>query len=213
MWNLFASRPTELIDPAETLVGRPNPLPLVKTHAVLGNDMTAEPETGQSLVVVAMGCYWGAEKTFWKLDGVVTTAVGFAGGQTPNPTYRESCGGRTNHAESVRIVFDTTKISLKDVLTKFWESHDPTQVMRQGNDVGTEYRSAIFVRNEADLVVAVQTRDDYQQRLSAAGYGAIATEIRIEKAFYFAETEHQQYLHKNPNGYCGLGGTGVTCYS
>jgi peptide-methionine (S)-S-oxide reductase len=132
MWNLFASRPTELIDPAQTLVGRPNPLPLVKTHAVLGNDMTAEPETGQSLVVVAMGCYWGAEKTFWKLDGVVTTAVGFAGGQTPNPTYRESCGGQTNHAESVRIVFDTTKISLKDVLAKFWESHDPTQVMRQG---------------------------------------------------------------------------------
>ena len=159
----------------------------------------------------AMGCFWGAERTFWKLPGVYTTAVGYAAGSTPNPTYREVCTGMTGHAEAVLVVFDPTKISYDELLKVFWENHDPTQGMRQGNDVGTQYRSGIYYTSEEQRKAAEASRDAYQKQLSAAGYPKITTEILPAPAFYYAEDYHQQYLAKNPDGYCGLGGTGVTC--
>ena len=159
----------------------------------------------------AMGCFWGAERTFWKLPGVYTTAVGYAAGSTPNPTYREVCTGMTGHAEAVLVVFDPTKISYDELLKVFWENHDPTQGMRQGNDVGTQYRSGIYFFDEAQRRAAEHSRDEYQRQLDGAGYGRITTEILPAPEFYYAEDYHQQYLAKNPDGYCGLGGTGVSC--
>jgi peptide-methionine (S)-S-oxide reductase len=162
-------------------------------------------------VVFGMGCFWGAEKKFWQLPGVYSTQVGYAGGSTPNPTYREVCSGQTGHTEVVRVVFDPAKVSYEDLLRTFWENHDPTQGMRQGNDVGTQYRSAIYVTDEAQRAAAEASRDAYQAKLKDAGYGAVTTELAPAGPFYFAEDYHQQYLAKNPDGYCGLGGTGVSC--
>ena len=168
------------------------------------------PENCES-VILGLGCFWGAERKFWQLDGVWITAVGYAGGETLNPTYNEVCTGRTGHTEVVKVVFDPSKIKFENILKVFWESHDPTQGMRQGNDVGTQYRSAIYCVNQDQLDIAQQTAKDYQNALSSANYGAITTEIAVNEEFYFAEDYHQQYLHKNPTGYCGLGGTGVNC--
>jgi peptide-methionine (S)-S-oxide reductase len=161
--------------------------------------------------MIAMGCFWGAEKAFWKLPGVFSTQVGYAGGFTPNPTYEEVCSGRTGHAEVVRAIFDPAKISFEELLRTFWEGHDPTQGMRQGHDVGTQYRSAVYVYDEAQRKAAEETKAAYQGRLTEAGYGAITTEIALARDFFYAEDYHQQYLAKNPQGYCGLGGTGVSC--
>ena len=185
-------------------------MPLRDAHYVKGGRLDDSFE-GMSVAVFGMGCFWGAERKFWNLSGVVSTAVGYAGGLTPNPTYEEVCGGRTGHAEVVRIVFDPSVIALEALLTVFWESHDPTQGMRQGNDVGSQYRSAIYCSNDGQRDVAQRSLATYQHALEARGFGPITTEIALEVPFYFAEDYHQQYLAKNPNGYCGLGGTGVSC--
>jgi peptide-methionine (S)-S-oxide reductase len=166
---------------------------------------------GSQQIVFGMGCFWGAERLFWQTPGVITTAVGYAGGFTPNPTYEEVCSGRTGHTEAVLVVFDPEKVTLETLLKVFWEGHDPTQGMRQGNDMGTQYRSAIYVSDDAQLAAAKSSRDMFQERLSASGYGDITTEIAEAGPFYYAEPYHQQYLSKVPNGYCGLGGTGVSC--
>jgi peptide-methionine (S)-S-oxide reductase len=166
---------------------------------------------GMATAVLGMGCFWGAERVFWRTQGVWSTAVGYAGGFTPNPTYHEVCTGQTGHAEVVLVVFDPATLSYADLLRRFWEGHDPTQGMRQGNDVGTQYRSAIYLTDEAQRPVAERSRDAYQESLNRAGHGTITTEIAPLRAFYYAEDYHQQYLHKNPDGYCGLGGTGVSC--
>jgi peptide-methionine (S)-S-oxide reductase len=211
---------TTLVEPDQALSGRSvRPYVLTGTHAVLGTPIEAEPPAGMNEIVVGMGCFWGAERLFWRLDGVWTTAVGYAGGYTPHPTYEETCTARTGHTEAVRVVFDPAVVTLDQVLATFWEGHDPTQGMRQGNDVGSQYRSALYWTTDEQREAAERTRDAYAVRLSAAGYGEITTEIRPlspEAAdgagpFYYAEEYHQQYLHKNPNGYCGLGGTGVSC--
>jgi peptide-methionine (S)-S-oxide reductase len=196
---------------SEALPGRAEKLPVAARHAVLGTPM--EPPFGPDLSVAlfGMGCFWGAEKKFWQVPGVVSTQVGYAAGLTPNPSYREVCTGRTGHNEVVRVVFDPTKTSYETLLKVFWENHDPTQGMRQGNDVGTQYRSGIYVYDPAQHGAAEASRAAYQQMLSDAGFGEITTEIAPAPEFYYAEDYHQQYLHKNPDGYCGLGGTGVAC--
>lgn len=193
------------------LPGRPNPLPVAAAHAVLGTAMTPPFPDGTSHAVFGLGCFWGAERVFWRLDGVVSTAVGYAGGFTPNPTYEEVCSGRTGHTEAVLVVFDPTFITYEALLAAFWESHDPTQGYRQGNDVGTQYRSAVYAADDAQLAAALASRDRFQAVLSAAGFGAITTDIEPAGPFFYAEDYHQQYLHKVPNGYCGLGGTGLSC--
>jgi len=182
-------------------------------HTVLGTSLLPPFPEGTERAVFGMGCFWGAERKFWELDGVYTTAVGYAGGATPNPTYREVCSGRTGHAEVVLVVFDPKRVSYSDLLRTFWESHDPTQGMRQGNDVGTQYRSLIQTTTGEQRRAAEASREEYQRVLTKAGYGKITTEISDEKPFYYAEDYHQQYLAKNPGGYCGLGGTGVSCPS
>ena len=185
---------------------------LAREHVVLHTDMTAPPEEGHQEILVAMGCFWGAERVFWKLPGVITTAVGYAGGYTPYPTYEETCTGQTGHTEVVRVVYDLSAISTEAILKVFWESHDPTQVMRQGNDVGTQYRSAIYTTDERQREVVSSSRERYQRAFEEMGRsGPIATEIAHDKTLYYAEPYHQQYLHKNPNGYCGIRGTGVSC--
>jgi peptide-methionine (S)-S-oxide reductase len=194
----------------EALAGRPERMPVAAKHVVLGTPMEP-PFPGKELAMFAMGCFWGAERKFWQLQGVYSTAVGYAGGFTPNPTYREVCSGMTGHAEVVRVAFDPKIVSYEKLLKVFWENHDPTQGMRQGNDVGTQYRSAIYWYNEAQRKAAEASRDEYQRVLQKAGYGAITTELREAPEFYYAEDYHQQYLEKNPDGYCGLGGTGVSC--
>lgn len=197
---------------AETaLPGRDAPVEVADTHVVNGNPVTGPTPDGHQEIVVAMGCFWGAERLFWTRDGVFATSVGYAGGHTPNPTYQEVCTGMTGHTEVVRVVFDPACISLDDILKIFWEGHDPTQGMRQGNDVGTQYRSAIYASSPDQLAAAEASRDAYQAALTRAGRSIITTEIKDASAFYFAEDYHQQYLAKNPNGYCGLGGTGVSC--
>lgn len=197
--------------PEEALPGRPQPLPLHDSHFVHGRPLRVDT-TGLLTVEFGLGCFWGAERKFWTLPGVYTTAVGYAGGATPNPTYEEVCSGLTGHNEVVRVVYDPKQISFEQLLQVFWESHDPTQGMRQGNDVGTQYRSAILCHSEVQRDAALASREAYQQRLHAAGYPDITTEIVYPAPeFYFAEDYHQQYLAKNPNGYCGLGGTGVSC--
>ncbi len=180
-------------------------------HAVLGNPLTPPFPDGYQSAIVAMGCFWGAERVFWQAPGVYTTAVGYAGGFTPNPTYEEVCSGRTGHAEAVLVVFDPERTSYDEMLRLFWENHDPTQGMRQGNDVGTQYRSAIYWTADEQRALAESSRAAYAQRLQAAGYPEITTEVAHAGPFYYAEDYHQQYLHKNPFGYCGLGGTGVSC--
>ena len=202
---------TKMIDPARALPGRQEEMPVTNRHAVLGTPLKPPfPETTEQLVV-GMGCFWGAERVFWQAPGMYTTAVGYAGGYTPNPTYREVCSGSTGHTEVVLAVFDPDKIQLTEILRLFWENHDPTQGMRQGNDVGTQYRSAIYWNTEEQRAAAEASRDAYGERLRTAGYGEITTEIAQAEPFYYAEDYHQQYLHKNPGGYCGLGGTGVSC--
>ena len=194
----------------EALPGRTQRMPVPARHVVLGTPMEA-PFPGMETAMFGMGCFWGAERKFWNVKGVHSTAVGYAGGFTPNPTYHEVCSGRTGHAEVVRVIFDPRVVSYVELLKVFWENHDPTQGMRQGNDVGTQYRSAIYYYNEAQRRAAEASRDAYQKMLSAARHGAITTEILPAPEFYYAEEYHQQYLEKNPGGYCGLGGTGVTC--
>jgi peptide-methionine (S)-S-oxide reductase len=197
---------------AEALKGRAEKMTVPPAHHVLkGAPLVGPFPAAMQQAVFGMGCFWGAEKKFWQLPGVYTTAVGYAGGSTPNPTYREVCSGLTGHTEVVLVVFDPAKVSYDDLLKTFWENHDPTQGMRQGGDVGTQYRSAIYVFDEAQRAAAERSRDEYQRALSKAGYGAITTEIQPAPEFYYAEDYHQQYLSKNPDGYCGLGGTGVAC--
>jgi peptide-methionine (S)-S-oxide reductase len=196
---------------AEALPGRQEPMPVSERHAVLGTPLQPRFSDGMEQALFGLGCFWGAEKTFWQTPGVYTTAVGYAGGFTPNPTYEEVCSGQTGHAEAVLVVFDPAKVSYEELLRIFWEHHDPTQGMRQGNDVGTQYRSAIYTFTEAQRKSAEASRDAYQERLTAAGYGAITTEIADAPACYYAEDYHQQYLHKVPGGYCPDHGTGVSC--
>ena len=194
----------------QALPGRATKMPLTEGHHVFGTPLD-EAFPGTEVALFGMGCFWGAERKFWQLPGVVSTAVGYAGGFTPNPTYEEVCSGRTGHAEVVRVVFDPQEIGYDDLLRVFWESHDPTQGMRQGNDVGTQYRSAVYPFGDAQKAAALASRDAYQSRLREAGVGDVTTDVVAAPPFYFAETYHQQYLSKNPDGYCGLGGTGVAC--
>ena len=195
----------------KALTGRAGRMPVPETHHVNGARLEEPFPAGTQKALFGMGCFWGAEKTFWQLPGVYTTAVGYAGGYTPNPTYREVCSGQTGHAEVVLVVFDPSKISYETLLKTFWENHDPTQAMRQGNDVGTQYRSAIYYADDEQREAAERTREAYQAQLASRGFGAITTEIESAPEFYYAEDYHQQYLSKNPDGYCGLGGTGVSC--
>jgi len=196
---------------AEALPGRAQVMPTDEAHYVLGTPLKGPWPQGMEVAVFGMGCFWGVERVFWQLDGVYSTAAGYAGGITPNPTYEEVCTGRTGHTEVVQVVFDTAKTSYADLLKAFWENHDPTQGMRQGNDVGTQYRSAIYYQNEAQKTEAEASKAAYQQALSKAGRGEITTEILEAPEFYYAEGYHQGYLAKNPAGYCGIGGTGVVC--
>ncbi len=202
---------TAMVDAGSALKGREQEMQIADRHAVLGTPMRPPFPEGFETAIVAMGCFWGAEQVFWQAPGVYTTAVGYAGGFTSNPTYEEVCSGRTGHTEAVLVVFDPAVISYAEILRLFWENHDPTQGMRQGNDVGTQYRSAILWTSEAQRAVAESSRDSYAERLRGAGYPQITTEIAQAGPFYYAEDYHQQYLHKNPFGYCGLGGTGVSC--
>jgi len=195
----------------EALKGRAERMPVPASHDVLKTPLQGPFPAGLQQALFALGCFWGAERKFWETAGVYTTAAGYAGGYTPNPTYREVCSGMTGHAEVVLVVFDPKKISYDDLLKVFWESHDPTQGMRQGNDVGTQYRSAIYYFDDVQRAAAERSRDEYQRALEKSGYGRITTEILPAPEFYYAEDYHQQYLSKNPNGYCGLGGTGVSC--
>ena len=208
---LFASRKTRMPTPEEALPGRPDPLPVPDAHFVNGHPLRPPFPAGTETAQFGMGCFWGAERVFWQADGVYTTAVGYAGGFTPNPTYEEVCSGRTAHAEVVLVVFDPEVVSYDALLQRFWENHDPTQGMRQGNDVGTQYRSAVYWTSEAQRDAALRSRDAYAARLAAAGFADVTTEIAPAGSFYYAEGYHQQYLAKNPGGYCGLGGTGVSC--
>jgi peptide-methionine (S)-S-oxide reductase len=209
---LFLSRhKTTMPDAAVALPGRDTPMPVPDRHYVNGRTLKPPFPDHLEQVVLGLGCFWGAERIFWELPGVYTTAVGYAGGFTPNPTYEEVCSGRTGHTEVVLVVFDPQVVSFEEILRTFWEAHDPTQGMRQGNDVGTQYRSAIYVGSEDKRAAAQASRERYQQALGASGHGTITTEIAPAGPFYYAEDYHQQYLAKNPNGYCGIGGTGVSC--
>ncbi len=207
----FPKKSARMPRPEEALPGREAKMPVAERHAVLGTPLEGPFPEGTELAMFGLGCFWGAEKKLWQAPGVVSTAVGYAAGITKNPTYEEVCSGLTGHNEVVRVVFDPTKTSYEALLAVFWESHDPTQGMRQGNDVGTQYRSGIYVYDEAQRRAAERSKERYQARLAEAGYDAITTEILDAPPFYFAEDYHQQYLHKNPHGYCGLGGTGVSC--
>jgi peptide-methionine (S)-S-oxide reductase len=215
---MFGFKKAQMVDPANALPGRTDQtMPVPDAHFVNGNPLRGPWPAGYETTVVALGCFWGAERKFWQTDGVWSTAVGYAGGYTPNPAYEEVCSGLTGHTEVVLVVFDPAKVSYEELMRVFWESHDPTQGMRQGNDVGTQYRSAVYTMNDAQMATALATRDVYQAKLREAGYGDITTEIRPMNdlgergAFFYAEPYHQQYLAKNPNGYCGIGGTGVSC--
>ena len=195
----------------DALPGRDTPIAIAAKHHVLGGSLQADAFPGSETVWFGMGCFWGAERMFWRLPGVLSTAVGYAGGYTRNANYREVCSGMTGHTEAVEVVYDPGKISFEQLLRVFWENHDPTQGMRQGNDTGTQYRSAIYTSNDAQLHAAQASLASYQNELKRRGYGEISTEIALAGPFYFAEDEHQQYLSKHPDGYCGLGGTGVSC--
>lgn len=210
MWLLDTRKP-ELPSKQEALPGRAERMPVPERHFVTGARLVPPFPAGIELALFGMGCFWGAERAFWQAPGVQSTATGYAGGHTPNPTYREVCSGRTGHAEVVRVAFDPKLIRYQDLLRLFWEGHDPTQGMRQGNDVGTQYRSVLYCYDAAQQRAAEASRDAYQKALSTAGHGAITTEIGPAPEFYYAEEYHQQYLAKNPGGYCGHGGTGVAC--
>jgi peptide-methionine (S)-S-oxide reductase len=207
----FMKKLNKLLPAAQTLPGRSSPMAVPPKHFVNGHPLEAPFPAGMQQAVFGMGCFWGAEKLFWQLPGVYSTAVGYAGGGTKNPTYEEACSGLTNHAEVVLVVFDPKKISYEELLKVFWEGHDPTQGMRQGNDAGTQYRSTIYAYGDEQLKAARKSKEAFQQALSKKGFGVITTEIRPAPEFYYAEDYHQQYLGKNPAGYCGLGGTGVSC--
>ena len=209
--SLFSERKLRIPTPEEALPGRATPLRISGRHFVNGHAIVPPFPEGLEIADFGFGCFWGAERKFWEAPGVFATAVGYQGGATPNPTYEEVCSGRTGHTEAVRVVFDPKQTSYTELLRIFWESHDPTQGMRQGNDVGTQYRSAIYVHSAEQRRAADASRDAYQKKLAEARYGEITTEIREAPPFYYAEEYHQQYLAKNPNGYCGLGGTGVSC--
>ena len=208
---LFSKRKTSMPEPGDALAGREDKMPVPAAHEVLGNPLAPPYPKNMELAMFGLGCFWGAERIFWQNDGVFSTSVGYAAGATPNPTYEEVCSAGTGHNEVVRVVFDPAMITYERLLQLFWEGHNPTQGMRQGNDVGTQYRSGIYVYSDAQRQAAEVTRDAYQQMLSQKGLGEITTEILDAPEFYFAEPYHQQYLAKNPNGYCGLGGTGVSC--
>lgn len=204
-----------MIKPSEALPGRDQKMPIIATHLVNGESLEPPFPPGAQIAVFAEGCFWGVERIFWQISGVIVTAVGYAGGFTPNPTYEETCSGRTGHTESVLVVFDPTVVTYDDLLRVFWESHDPTQGMGQGNDIGTQYRSAIFTLDETQFAAAQASRVRYQSVLDNAGYGAITTEIKplgdFDTSWFYAEPYHQQYLKRNPDGYCGVAGTGVSC--
>jgi peptide-methionine (S)-S-oxide reductase len=205
------TKSANMISPDEALPGRDERMSVPSRHEVLGTPLEPPFPDGLEQAVFGLGCFWGAERVFWRAPGVYTTAVGYAGGFTPNPTYQEVCSGRTGHTEAVLVVFDPEQTSYEELLRLFWENHDPTQGMRQGNDRGTQYRSAVYWTSEAQRKAAEESRAMYKARLAAAGYGEITTELAESGPFYYAEPYHQQYLQKNPNGYCGLGGTGVAC--
>ena len=205
------TKPARMVTPEEALRGRAERMPVPERHEVLGTPLEPPFPAGLEQAVFGLGCFWGAERVFWQAPGVYTTAVGYAGGFTPNPTYQEVCSGQTGHAEVVLVVYEPGQTSYEEMLRLFWENHDPTQGMRQGNDVGTQYRSTVYWTSEAQRRAAEESLALYQARLAAAGYGEITTELAEAGPFYYAEDYHQQYLAKNPNGYCGLGGTGVTC--
>jgi peptide-methionine (S)-S-oxide reductase len=209
---LFTKK-AEMVTPEDALPGRETPMEVPERHDVLGTSLQPPFPEGLEQLVVGMGCFWGAERVFWQADGVYTTAVGYAGGYTPNPTYEEVCSGRTGHAEVVRVVFDPSRVSYEQLLKVFWEGHDPTQGLRQGNDVGSQYRSLILTHSDTQRATATSSLESYQRVLKSAGYGSITTEIVPAGEYFFAEDYHQQYLSdsKNPNGYCGVDGTGVTC--
>ena len=208
---LFHSK-MQMVTAEDALAGRTDQVMRVpEAHFVLGTPLTGPWPEGMATAVVGMGCFWGAERKFWQLDGVHSTAVGYAGGYTPNPTYEEVCSGRTGHTEVVLVVFDPAKVTLERVLQTFWENHDPTQGMRQGNDIGTQYRSAVYLTDPAQAAVVDTSRAAYDERLGHAGFGSITTEVAPLGEFFYAEPYHQQYLAKNPDGYCGIGGTGVSC--
>jgi peptide-methionine (S)-S-oxide reductase len=209
--SFFGRNKAAMPDASDALPGRDDEMPVPETHFVNGHPLRPPFPRGTEVAVFGLGCFWGAERIFWQTPGVYSTAVGYAGGFTPNPTYEEVCSGHTGHAEVVQVAFDPAIVSYETLLKKFWEGHDPTQGMRQGNDVGTQYRSAVYATTDAQLEAAKASRDMYQEQLHASGYGEITTEIREAPTFYYAEAYHQQYLAKNPNGYCGLGGTGVSC--
>jgi peptide-methionine (S)-S-oxide reductase len=211
--GIFGSPKSRMISPQDALPGRTTPMRVPGRHEVLGTTLRPPYPAGTEIAEFALGCFWGEERTFWRTPGVVSTSVGYEGGYTPNPTYEEVCSGRTGHAETVRVVFDPAKVSYETLLKVFWESHDPTQGMRQGNDAGSQYRSAIFTHSPAQQAAAEASRDAFQDKLTAAGYGKITTEIVPATEFYFAEDYHQQYLSdaKNPYGYCPDHGTGVSC--
>jgi len=211
MTMFFSVKKLALPSAEEALPGRARPMSVPARHFVNGRPLVPPFPDGLERAVFGMGCFWGAERAFWQIPGVFTTAVGYAGGLTPNPTYEEVCTGKTGHAEVVLAVFDPAAVTYEELLRVFWEGHDPTQGMRQGNDVGTQYRSAIFAHGEEQLRAAGASRDAFQKVLSGAGWGAITTEIRPAPPFFYAEEEHQQYLAKNPGGYCGHGGTGLSC--
>jgi peptide-methionine (S)-S-oxide reductase len=208
--RLFRDK-TRMIDPERALPGRENPVAVPGRHEVLMHPLAGPFPDGYERAIFGMGCFWGAERVFWQAPGVWTTAVGYAGGVTPNPTYEEVCSASTGHTEAVLVVFDPSATSYEEMLRLFWEGHDPTQFMRQGNDVGTQYRSAILTTSDAQKAAADASREAYQRELTSAGHGEITTEIDEAGPFYYAEDYHQQYLAKVPNGYCGLGGTGVSC--
>src|ERR1700754_453246 len=207
---LFGSK-TRMVAPEDALPGRPDPIPTASTHFVLDTPLKPPFPANLETAVFAMGCFWGAERVFWQADGVYTTAVGYVGGHTPNPTYEEACSGRTGHTEAVLVVYDPEKISYDELLKLFWENHDPTQGMRQGNDVGTQYRSAVYTTTPEQAAAYEASKTTFGERLRDAGYGAITTDSEELGEFYYAEDYHQQYLAKVPNGYCCLGGTGVSC--
>lgn len=205
------SAKSDMVSPDAALPGRAQPIPTADTHYVYGTPILADVPAGMAEAIFGMGCFWGVERMFWKLDGVQSTMVGYAGGYTPNPTYEEVCTGKTGHNEVVRVVYDPAVISYEQLLQVFWEGHDPTQGMQQGNDRGTQYRSGIYTFDAAQQAAAEASKEAFAPRLTQAGYGTITTEIIGAPIFYFAEEYHQQYLAKNPGGYCGIGGTGVTC--
>jgi peptide-methionine (S)-S-oxide reductase len=209
--SMFMHKKTAMPSPEDALPGRDQPMPVAATHFVNGHPIRPPFPANMAQVIFGLGCFWGAERKFWELDGVYTTAVGYSAGYTPNPSYQEVCSGQTGHNEVVLVVYDPAIVSFEELLRVFWEAHNPTQGMRQGNDVGTQYRSGIYTFDDEQQHQAEISRAQYQQQLADAGYGAITTEIKAAGDFYYAEDYHQQYLAKNPGGYCGLGGTGVSC--